>query len=205
MGKRQIADMQPSELVVTLLISEIAAIPIQDTTQPVLSAVVAIFTLTSFEMIMAFITLKSNFINNIANGKSAVIIKDGKILQHRLKKLRLTVADLVEMLRVQGIFDIGEVEYAVFETNGNLSVLQKPYYANVKLGDIKNCKNEGGAYTALVVSDGKLLKRGIEDVDSDINEVMRILKIRGIELKDVFIMTLDTNGKVTVIEKEDEK
>ncbi len=204
MGKRQIADMQPTELAVTLLISEIAAIPIQDSSQPVLTAVSAIFALVSFEFIMAYLTLKSNLINNLTNGKSAVIIKRGRILQHRMKKLRLTVDDLVEMLREQGIFDIREVSYAIFETNGKLSVLQKPQYRNAKVGDVSKAKKEKDGCPILIISDGSFVKRGLDDLEIEQSDVIKLLNKRGCMLKDVMIMTLDCYGEMVVIEKEKE-
>ena len=202
MGKRQIADMQPSELVVTLIISEIAAIPIQDSRQPVFSAVAAIFTLTAFELITAFLSLKSSLINNLTNGKSAMIIKNGEILQHRLKKMRVTVADIIELLREQGIFDISEVSYAYLETNGKLSVLQKPFFRPARYGDVKRCEIETDGCPSLVISDGTLLRRGLEDIVTDENTVRRLLENRGLSIEDVFIMTLDDYENCVVIEKE---
>ncbi len=202
MGKRQIADMQPTELVVTLLISEIAAIPIQDSSQPVLSAVVAIFTLTAFEIILALLSLKSSLINNLTNGKSAVIIKNGRILQHRLKKLRITVADLVEMLRVQGIFDINEVSYAILETNGNLSVLQKLAYRNARYIDVKEIAEENDGCPILVVSDGTILNRGIKDLETSRKNILETIEKEGYKLENILLMTLNSLGETVIIEKE---
>lgn len=201
MGKRQIGDMQPSELVVTLLISEIAAIPIQDSSQPIISAVVAIFAIVSLEIILTVITLKSNFMNNITNGKSAIIIKNGIIMQKEMKKMRLTVADLIEMLRQQGIFDLREVSYAIFETNGTLSVLQKPYYRTARLGDLGSQDTESQYCPSLVISDGVYMQRGMSEINVTKDAVDKILQKRKLSAKDVFIMTMDEALNVVIIER----
>lgn len=202
MGKRQIGDMQPSELVVTLLISEIAAIPIQDASRPILSAVCAIFILIALEIIITVITLKSSFINNLANGQSVIVIKDGKILQNRLKKLRITVSDLIEMLREQGIFDIGEVAYAILETSGNLSVMQKSFYRNLRFGDAFPDKNETELMPYLLISDGNIIKRGLNDLNISEKEFLEILKAKKIKLEEVFILTMDSDFEINYVKKE---
>lgn len=202
MGKRQIGDMQPSELVVTLLISEIAAIPIQDSSQPVTTAIVAIFSLVAIEIILAVLTLKSSLINDIVNGKPAIIIKDGKIIQDRLKRLRITVSDLFELLHSQGIFELNEVSYAIIETNGTLSVMQKPKFRNARIGDltVENVDNDG--YPALVVSDGKFVNRGISDVGTTKEHILKCLNKRKVKLSNCFIMTLDKFDNVYIVKKE---
>ena len=125
MGKRQIGDMQPNELVITLLISEIAAIPLQDTSQPILNGIMAIFMLVILEIVMSVLAMKNQFIRKIMSGKSVVVIKNGIIDQSAMKNVRMTVLDLIELLRGQNVFDISTVAFAVLEVNGNLSVLLK--------------------------------------------------------------------------------
>lgn len=202
MGKRQIGDMQPSELVVTLLISEIAAIPIQDTSQPIMSAAVAIFAIVSLEIILTVLSLKSNFVNNLTNGKSAIVVKNGVVQQSKMRKLRLTVADLVEMLRQAGIFDISEVAYAVLETNGTLSVMQKSNFRTVQLGDIKENPTYSEHFPSLVVSDGKYMARGISEIGATREKIDKILHRKNLTVRDVFIMTLDEADNFTVIERK---
>ena len=126
MGKRQIGDMQPNELVVTLLISEIAAIPLQDTTQPLLNGIVAIFALVIIEILISIICLKSIRFRRLMNGKSIVIIKNGRVDERAMRKVRMTVIDLIELLRDREVFDLNTVDFAVLEVNGSLSVMLKP-------------------------------------------------------------------------------
>ena len=137
MGKRQIGDMQPGELVITLLISEIAAIPLQDPSQPVILGATAIFSLVALELGISLIAMKSFFFRKFLSGKSAVIIKSGRIDQTQMKKLRMTVLDLVELLRAQNVYDISTVDYAVLETNGSLNVLLKATEQPATVGDLK--------------------------------------------------------------------
>ena len=111
MRKRQIGDMQPNELVITLLISEIAAIPLQDSSQPLVNGIVAIFMLVILEIVISVLTMKSLKLRKLMSGNSAIVIKDGAINQKTLKKVRLTVVDLIELLRAQGYLKIEESSY----------------------------------------------------------------------------------------------
>lgn len=156
MGKRQIGEMQPNELVVTLLISETAAIPLQDTTQPILNGLVAIFVLVILEIMISVLSMKSRFMRKIMNGKSAVIIKNGVIDQQMMKSVRMTVLDLVELLRGQDVFDISTVAFAVLEVNGNLSVLLKSAEQPATVADLKIEKKKA-LLQLPVISDGKML------------------------------------------------
>lgn len=204
MGKRQIGDMQPADLVITLLISEIAAIPIQDPNNPLLISIISVFVLIVLEIVISVISMKCSFVNTLTNGRSVLVIKDGKIEQRAMRKLRITVPDLIELLRAQGIFDINEVAYAVLESNGSLSVLQKAYYQPAKTGDV--CKpSKDNSYPALVVSDGKIIKRGLNDIGKTKEDVNRILNSKCMDIKDVFIMILDSAGDSTIIKRGDMK
>ena len=204
MGKRQIGDMQPSELVITLLISEIAAMPLQDTDQPILFGVSAIFTIVMIEIIVSLLSLKSFFVRKMLSGKSAILIRDGIIDQEELKKVRITVLDLVEMLRGQQVFDVSTVSFAVLETGGSLSVLLKSKAQPATVGDIKVQK--GPAELPLpVVSDGKILNESLTALGIKKEEVTVRLAKRGVRVKDVFLMTLDGGGAEKIVKKEENK
>ncbi len=124
MGKRQVSDLQTSELVITLIISDIAAIPMQSTEQPLFSGFLPIMILVSLEIIVSILMLKSSKFRNIICGNPVVIIKDGKILESELRKLRISYEDLYSLLRQQEIFDVNEIKYAIVETNGSISVMK---------------------------------------------------------------------------------
>lgn len=200
MGKRQIGEMQPGELVVTLLISDIAAMPLQDTNQPVLFGVAAIFTLVTLEILLSVIELKSFFMRKLISGKSVILIKDGAIDQKELKKVRMTVLDLVEMLRNQQVFDVSTVSFAVLETGGNLSVLLKSKSQPVTAGDL-NVKKSSAELPLPVISDGKLLSESMTALGITRKEVLNRLSGERLSPSDILLMTLDSNGNTNIVKK----
>ena len=204
MGKRQIGEMQPNELVVTLLISEIAAIPLQDTSQPILDGVVAIFTLVILEIIISVTAMKSIIVRKLMNGKSAVIIKNGVVDQQAMKNVRMTVLDLVELLRGQNVFDISTVAFAVLEVNGNLSILLKSSEQPATSGDLKLNK-EAAVLPLPVISDGKLINESLKALETDSKKIRKILDDNNTVIENVFLMTMDRDAKFTLIKKRSNK
>ncbi len=202
MGKRQIGDMQPNELVVTLLISEIAALPLQDTSQPLINGVVAVFILVILEIVISFITMKCYSLRKVMNGKSAVIIVDGKIDQAVMKKVRMTVIDLIELLRGQNVFDISTVAYAVLEVNGELSVLLKSDSQPATAGDL-NLKPCAAHLQIPVISDGKIIDESLDSIGSNRNKILKILKSKDLTYREVFLMTMSKTGNMNIIKKSD--
>lgn len=188
MGKRQVGDMQPSDLVVSLLISEIAAMPIDNIDRPIVNGIIAVFLLVFLETALACISLKSGKLRRAVNGAPVIIINRGKVNRASLKRLRITTDELLETLRSQGVFDISTVQYAIIEPNGQLSVLEK----------------SGGSLAVPVICDGKMQTHFMESAGISKHEVNSALKKRGISAEDVFIMTLDVDGKAFII-KEDGK
>ena len=188
MGKRQVGDMQPSDLVVSLLISEIAAMPIDNIDRPIIIGIIAVFLLVFLETALACISLKSGKLRRVVNGAPVIIINRGKVNRASLKRLRITTDELLETLRSQGFFDISTVQYAIIEPNGQLSVLEK----------------SGGSLAVPVICDGKMQTHFMESAGISKHEVNSALKKRGISAEDVFIMTLDGDGKAFII-KEDGK
>lgn len=201
MGKRQVGDMQPGELVVTILISEIATMPIQDIDEPIITSCMVIITLIAVEIFISFISMKNLKFRKLVNGGSAIVIKDGVIDQKLLKQLRLTVPDLMEVLRLQDVFDITEVSYAILETNGNLSVLLKPQNRQVTVKDA-GLKPEADVIPMLIVSDGIIIKEGLKLINKDEKFIQKILKIRKLDLKDVFLLTADRDGNYNLVKKD---
>ena len=198
MGKRQIGDMQPNELVVTLLLSEIAAIPIQDTAQPILNCIIAIFILVIMEIVFSILSLKSTFVRRLLNGQAVVIIKNGVIDQKAMKRVRLTVMDLIEQLRVQNVFDISTVAFAVLEINGELSVLLKSGDQPATAKDV-GAKNEKAVLPLPVISDGKIISENLTALKITHSDVEKILKQNNLTVKQVFLLTLDRKKNLTLI------
>ncbi len=201
MGKRQIGDLQPGELVITILISEIAAIPIQDLSQPILSGVAAVLTLVFLEIFVSVLAMKIYPLRRLFYGTSAVVIKDGKIDQKKLKSLRITGPDLLEVLRNREIFDIKKIKLATLETNGQLSVLIKPEFQTATLNDI-NGKNSQPELPNIIISDGSIIKDEMKTSGQSVASINKMLKKENISIKDVFMMFCDDNGNYSIIKKE---
>lgn len=201
MGKRQIGDMQPTELVVTLLISEIAAIPLQDLSQPVSVGLVAIFMLVFLEIIASVVIMKNLRLRRVLSGKSVVIIADGKINQKAMKSVRMTVFDLVEMLRMQGIFELEDIESAVLEINGNLSVRQKPSRAPVTAEDLGLRPADGGL-PMTVISDGTVIDASLKFLGKTRDDLNGLLQEQGLNVGEIFLMTLNRKSESVIVKKE---
>ncbi len=201
MGKRQIGELQPSDLVVTLLISQIISIPIQDTDIPLVNTVIPIFLLVGFEILTSVFNMKSIKFRYFMQGHPVVIINDGVLNQKLLQDLRFTVDDLLEALRQKDVFDISQVQYAVVETNGQISVLLKAEHDTVTREDLK-LKSEPQGFKCTVVIDGKIVEDDFKICNMNKKKIINIAKKEKIEIKDIMLMTVDAAGNHTVIRKE---
>ncbi len=125
MGKRQLGELQPSELVIALMISDLAAIPIESDTIPIFRGIIPVFTLVALELLFSVLVVKSELLRKIITGSPTQIIKDGEFDFNKLKKLRITIDDVAEQLRLQGYSSISQIDSAIVETNGQLSIIPK--------------------------------------------------------------------------------
>lgn len=201
MGKRQISELQPSELVITILVSNIATLPIENTDIPMATGLIPIITLVTLDVIMSNLTLKFRTLRKIVSGTPRVIIKDGKINQQEMKKLRYSIDDLMESLREFNIFDVNEVQFAIVETTGKINVYEKfPYQnTNPKMLEIKG---ESANPPLVVISDGKPIKHNIAMSKVGDGYIRSILADNKISIKDVFLLTVDDNGEYYLVKKE---
>ncbi len=201
MGKRQISELQTSELVVTLLISNIATIPMQNPGQPLISGAIPIIVLVVFEVIVSIIMLKNSKFRKFICGSPIVVIDDGKIMQNELKMLRMTVEDLFEELRQIDVFSIEDVSYAIVETNGKLSVLKKTGKQPPDASTLGiEVPDEG--IDAVVVSDGEISDFSLSLCGLSKEWIDEVLQDENIDISDVFIMTANKEKKYNIIEKE---
>lgn len=196
MGKRQIGDMQPTELVVTMLISELAAISLQDLGQPVLLSFIGIFILVFLEIGISVITMRNPGAKKVLSGSPVVLISNGKIDQKAMRYVRLSSQDLVQLLREQGIFDVSTVHSAVLELNGNLSVQQKSEYAPITMD------NSPDTLPMLVVSDGKIVFSALNFLNITEEELLQYIKKKKHKLEDIYLMTLTKGSESIIINKE---
>ena len=203
MGKRQIGELQPTELVITILISEIASIPMENNSVPIINSVVALFALVAYEILTSAAGLKSNKLRSVIQGHPVIVIRDGKIDAKALKKLRMTVNDLVSALRQKDVFEVSQVSYAIFETNGKISVLLKPEYRNSSAADLDIYPADNGMPFA-VVCDGEIIDETVKDSTFDISHVKKIIVSSKIPVEEILIMTVDSKGNVYIERKENE-
>ena len=201
MGKRQISQLQTSELVVTLLISELAVMPIQQHNEPLWNGLIPMVVLVGCEIVVSLLMLKSGKFRQAVCGSPMVIIENGRVLQDQLRRLRMSTEDLFEELRLAGAFALEDVAYAIVETNGQLSVLKKSSadYLTPKQAGVKATSE---ALEVVVVSDGKISQNSLRLCGRDPVWLREQLRFQGVELADVFIMTVRTDGQQRVIRKE---
>ncbi len=201
MGKRQIGELQPTELVITLLLSEIIAIPIQETNVPLFNTLIAVFLLVGFEIFASIFNMKSIKFRNLIQGHPLIVIDDGKIDQKLIKQLRFTIDDLLEALRQKDVFDISQVQYAIVETNGQMSVLLKPEYEPVTREDLK-INPQQTKLQCLVVADGQVISQDFDICKTNEKKLYGLLKKNKVKLNDIMLMTIDKNGNKNIIKKE---
>jgi uncharacterized membrane protein YcaP (DUF421 family) len=200
MGKRQIGELQPTELVITLLLSEIIAIPMQDNDIPLISTFIPALVLVGFEIITSLISLKSVRFRSLIQGHSIIIIDDGKLNYNKIKELRFSIDDILEALRQKDVFDISKVQYAIVETNGQLSVLLKPQYDTVTKEDLE-LKSEPQGYQCPVIIDGKIVTADFAICNMTTKKVEKLAKKEKAEIKDILLMTVDSVGNHNIIRK----
>lgn len=201
MGKRQIGELQPSELVITILVSNIATLPVENPSAPLIPGLLPVAVLVCLDVIMSGIALKSRKIRSIVSGNPKIIIKDGEIDQKELRELRFTIDDVLEALHGYGIFDISEVQYAVAETTGKISVLQKFQYRPTTNDDLA-IKGESVDPPAVIINDGVLIEDALSSIKKGEGWLSELLKSKGLDRRDIFLMTCDKNEKMTIIKKE---
>ena len=200
MGKRQLGELQPSELVITILMSNIATLPIEDVNLPMLMGVVPIFTLVCLDVIMSHLSLVSRRFRRIISGSPKIIISDGEIDQIQLKKLRFSIDDLMESLRSQQVFDISEVQLAVVETTGNISVYQKQEKQPCTPEDL-GLEKKSVNPPQLIIDDGEVVENALKFIGLDKTWLFETLEDEKCRPQDVFIMTADSERNYTLIRK----
>lgn len=203
MGKRQIGELEPSELVLTLIISDLAAVPMQDFGIPLVYGVLPIVTLLCLSMILSFFNLKSVRFRSLLCGQPAMIIREGRLVQRAMAKNRFTVDELYEQLRGQGITDLASVKYAILETSGKVSVLpytkDSPMTPKVMGAEV----SDDVTLPVLLINDGHVMSENLRQ--SGYNETWLTKQLQERRLaspREVFLLTVDETGSVTCVAKE---
>lgn len=190
MGKRQIGELEVSELVTTLLISEIGALPISDKDIPLIPAVIPILFLASAEVIISFWKNKCSLVKRVVEGEPSYIIYKGRLNQRTLSENRISVNELLTEMRTQGIADLGDVRYAILEQNGKISFLKESDSPNIM---------------KTLVIDSKPDERNLKLLGYNEKWLEERLKEKHVKLGDVFLMTINENDDINIIKKEEEK
>lgn len=201
LGKRQIGELQPEELVVTILLSEVVAIPMENTEIPLIDTLIPLLLLIGFEIVVSFLSMKSLRLRSVLQGNALIVIRNGAIDQKQMKRLRFTIDDLFEDLRKKDIFDIADVAYAVIETDGSLSVLRRNEKSPPTKQEI-GIPIPPDALQCIVINDGRIVQNNFKECGMDFQKLRQILSVEKIEVKDVMLMTMDKNGKSTIVRKE---
>lgn len=200
MGKRQLGELQPSELVITILISNIATLPLEDIDIPLSLGVTPILALVCFEVIVSWLNMIFPKFRKMISGSPKIIIRNGKTDPKILKELRFSVDDLMMSLREKEVFDIEDVQYAIVETTGNISVMRKQTVDTPTREDI-GLKIKNNDPPQVIISDGKIIPQAVKVMGVEGN-IEKILRPTNLKIKDIFIMTADTQGNYFIVDKD---
>ena len=202
MGKRQVGQMEPSEFVVTMLVANLASIPMQDSGIPLYSGLIPILTVLGAELLLSACSLRSIPLRKLLCGKPVILIENGRILRENMKKTRITLDELSGHLREKDVLDLRAVQYAILETNGNLSVFPYP-------GERPASAKEAGIQTEkqylpiTIISDGHLLTENLSIAGKDHSWVQKVLKSYNTTLKDTWLLTVDGDDRILWYPKEE--
>ncbi len=195
MGKGEIAEMNCFDLVITLLIAEVASLPMENNDIPMINGIAALTGLVAMQTIVSFLSLKFRSISTILSGKPSILINKGQIDYKELKKERVSINELLEQLRIQGYFNIKYIQYAILETDGSLSIVPTSNYNSTP-------PREYNRIPTPLILDGKVIKENLKKVEKDEIWLMGVLKSYNInKAKDVLICILDEYDKIVLQRK----
>ena len=202
MGKRQIGQMEPSEFVVTMLAANLAAIPMEDSGIPLYSGVVPIVTVLGVELVLSALSMKSTKLRKILCGKPVILVENGNILQKNLKKTRITLDELTGHLREKDVLDLQAVQYAILETNGNLSVFPYPKEkpASAKEAGVQVKKQY---LPVTIISDGEIMTKNLAKAGKNTAWVRKVLQERQASVEQTWLLTVDGSDRIVFYRKEE--
>ncbi len=201
MGKREISQMQPFELVIAIMIADLASVPMSDTGIPIFNGIIPILALLLFQLIISIINLKNIRLRQIICGKPQILIYRGKIDEKALKKEKITINELQERLRQNNIFTLGDVEYAILETSGEISVMQKPEKRNTIPEDFNITPEYEGIPYDLII-DGRIMYDNLKKIGKDEIWLKKQVDKFKIKPENALIVTFDGKEQIFCQEKE---
>ncbi len=204
MGKREIGQLQPFELAISIMIADLASIPMADIGIPIFNGIIPILGLLAMHLIISLLNLKSMKAREIICGKPSILIYRGKINEKVLKKERFTINELEERLRANNVFNLGDVEYAILETSGQVTVIQKPEKRNTTPQDFKIVPEYEGIPYDLVV-DGKIMHANLREIGKDYNWLKKQVEKFKMKPEEALVVTMDGKGQIFCQKKENKK
>ena len=201
MGKRQVGQMEPSELVVAMLVADLASIPMQNGGLPLFSGIVPIIAVLGLELVLSALSVSSVRLRRLLCGKPIILIENGHLLQQNLRKTRITADELTGHLRLKDVLDLNTVQYAILETSGELSVFLFPQYSPASASEA-GVKTQEQGLPVTIIEDGKLMKQNFPYAKKDMTWVQKTLKQHRATVKDTFLLTVDENGQILWLPKE---
>jgi len=205
MGKRPVGELQPSELVITILISAVASVPVQDVTIPLSHGIIPILTLMAAEVIISAISQKNIRFRRMLSGNPVLVIKDGQFLQKAIRKLRLSTDDLLANLRLNGVFDLSQVSRAQVETNGQLSILLSPLDRPASVSDLGLSPAPRGPFYT-IISDGRIISDNLKSINRDNVWLNKTLSEKGTcSPSEVYFLCADIYGNIIFCKENPEQ
>lgn len=204
MGKRELGQMQPFELVIAIMIADLASVPMSDTGIPITNGIIPILALLLIQLVISLINLKSIKGRSLICGMPSILIYRGKIDEKVMKKEKFTINELQERLRQNNVFNIGEVEYAILETSGQVTVIQKPEKRNTIPEDFGIIPEYEGIPYDLVI-DGKVMNENLKAIGRDYNWLLKQVEKFKIKPEEALIVTFDGKGQIFCQAKEEKK
>ncbi|MBT9684995.1 DUF421 domain-containing protein [Pseudoflavonifractor sp. MCC625] len=202
MGKRQVGELEPSELVLALIIADLAAVPMQDLGIPLLAGIVPILTLLSLTMVISMLNLRSIRFRALLCGRPSIVVEDGVIVEHELRRNRFTLDELMEELRLQGVTDLSTIRYAILETNGQLSVLLRAEELPLTPRQMGQQPEDAGLPLP-IINDGRIMERNLQARGLSREWLTHQMAQHNItRVQDVFLLSVDEAGGVYFLAKE---
>ena len=203
MGKRQIAELEPSELVLTMMISDLASVPMQDFGIPLLAGIIPILTLMASSLLLSHLFLQNLKFRELVCGTPSILIRNGQLQQDVMRKNRYTLDELLEELRGQGYLKIQDVKYAVLENSGQLSVFPWPAQQPPTAAQLNLEQEDDTTLPVVLINDGRILEKNLRSCGRDLNWLQKTLSEEKISSpQQVFLLTLDEQGNTYCVEKE---
>ena len=204
MGKREIGQLQPFELAISIMIADLASIPMTDTGVPIFNGIIPILGLLIMHLIISLINLKSSRAREIICGRPSILIYRGKINEKNLRKERFTINELEERLRGNNVINLGDVEYAILETSGQVTVIQKPDKRNTIPQDFNIMPEYEGIPYDLVV-DGKIMTENLKEIGKNYNWLKKQVEKFNMKPEEALVVTIDGKGQIFCQRKEEKK